>query len=526
MELVLHFLNTTTIGVVSLIFLLCLFLYGPLKKVHGSSKEAPTVGGAWPIFGHLPLLIGSKSPHKALGALAEKHGPLFTIKLGVKKALVVSDWEMARECFTTNDVAVSARPKLLVAELMCYNNAMLLVAPYGPYWRELRKIIVTEILSSSRVEQLQDVRVSEVQNSIVELYDVWRSQKNESDYASVELKQWFAQPIFNMVLRMVVGKRFLSATATDEKAEKCVKAVDEFMRLAGVFTVGDAIPYLRWLDFGGYEKAMKETAKELDVMISEWLEEHRQKRALGEGVDGAQDFMNVMLSSLDGKTIDGIDADTLIKSTVLTIIQAGTEASITTIIWAMCLILKNPLILEKIKAELDIQVGKDRCICESDISNLVYLQAVVKETFRLYAPGPLSSPREFAEDCTLGGYHVKKGTRLITNIWKIHTDPNVWSDPFEFKPDRFLTTHKDIDVKGHHFQLLPFGSGRRVCPGISFGLQTVHLALASFLHSFEILNPSTEPLDMTEAFGVTNTKATPLEVLVKPCLSPSCYKSM
>ncbi|TKY50307.1 Cytochrome P450 82A4 [Spatholobus suberectus] len=151
----------------------------------------------------------------------------------------------------------------------------------------------------------------------------------------------------------------------------------EFMRLFGVFTVGDAVPYLRWFDFGGHEKAMKETAKEFDQILGEWLQEHRQNRALDENVDGVQDFMDVMISLLDGKTIDGIDADTVIKATVLTVIAAGTDTSNTALTWAMCLILKNPLVLEKVMAELDIQVGKERCMSESNISKLIYLQAIV-----------------------------------------------------------------------------------------------------------------------------------------------------
>uniref|UniRef100_K7MVY5 Cytochrome P450 n=2 Tax=Glycine max TaxID=3847 RepID=K7MVY5_SOYBN len=513
MEFALNYLNATVTGVLSLT-LFFLFLYNPFKFALGK-KEAPKVAGAWPILGHLPLLSGSETPHKVLDALADKYGPIFTINN-----------EIAKECFTTNDIVVSSRPKLLAIELMCYNQAMFGFAPYGPYWRELRKIVNLEILSNRRVEQLENVRVSEVQSLIKGLFNVWSSNKNnESGYALVELKQWFSHLTFNTVLRMVVGKRLFGArTMDDEKAQRCVKAVKEFMRLMGVFTVADAIPFLRWFDFGGYEKAMKETAKDLDEIFGEWLEEHKQNRAFGENnVDGIQDFMDVMLSLFDGKTIDGIDADTIIKSTLLSVISGGTETNITTLTWAVCLILRNPIVLEKVIAELDFQVGKERCITESDISKLTYLQAVVKETLRLYPAGPLSAPREFIEDCTLGGYNVKKGTRLITNLWKIHTDLSVWSNPLEFKPERFLTTHKDIDVRGHHFELLPFGGGRRVCPGISFSLQMVHLTLASLCHSFSFLNPSNEPIDMTETFGLTNTKATPLEILIKPRLSSSCY---
>ncbi|KAG4957282.1 hypothetical protein AAZX31_15G192400 [Glycine max] len=517
-------LNTTTIGV-GVVSLILLYLFLCRRSSKSGEEGPPTVAGAWPIIGHLPLLLGSKTPHKTLGDLADKYGPIFSIKLGAKNAVVISNWEMAKECYTTNDIAVSSLPNLISANLLCYNRSMILVAPYGPYWRQMRKILMSEFLSPSRVEQLHHVRVSEVQNSITDLFGAWRSNKNvESGCALVELKQWFSLLVFNMILRMVCGKRYFSATTSDdEKAKRCVKAVDEFVRLAATFTVGDTIPYLRWFDFGGYEKDMRETGKELDEIIGEWLEEHRQKRKMGENV---QDFMNVLLSLLEGKTIEGMNVDIVIKSFVLTIIQAATEASITTLVWATSLILNNPSVLEKLKAELDIQVGKERYICESDLSKLTYLQAVVKETLRLYPPGPLSRPREFEEDCTIGGYTVKKGTRLITNLSKIHTDHNVWSNPLEFKPERFLTTDKDIDMKGQHFQLLPFGSGRRICPGVNLGLQTVHLTLASFLHSFEILNPSTEPLDMTEVFGVTNSKATSLEILIKPRLSPSCYESM
>jgi cytochrome P450 len=170
-------------------------------------------------------------------------------------------------------------------------------------------------------------------------------------------------------------------------------------------------------------------------------------------------------------------------------------------------------------------LAKKRCVNESDIDKLVYLQAIVKETLRLYPSGPLSGPREFSENCIVGGYNVIKGTRLITNLWKIQTDPSIWQDPLEFKPERFLTTHKDIDVRGNHFELLPFGSGRRICPGISFGLQMVHLTLASFLHSFDILNPTPpELIDTSEDFGLANNKATPLEIFVKPHLALNCYE--
>ena len=164
MDSALNFLNTTAIGILSLIILFSFLLFHPSKvrKV----REPPTVAGAWPLLGHLPLLSGSQQPHITLGAMADKYGPLFTIKLGASKTLILSNWEMAKECFTTNDMAVSSRPKSAAIENLTYNQAMFGFAPYGPYWRELRKIVTLELLSNRRIEQLGHVRVSEVQASI------------------------------------------------------------------------------------------------------------------------------------------------------------------------------------------------------------------------------------------------------------------------------------------------------------------------------------------------------------------------
>lgn len=208
------------------------------------------------------------------------------------------------------------------------------------------------------------------------------------------------------------------------------------------------------------------------------------------------------------------------------LIAGGVDTSTVTLIWAISRLVSNPHILKEAQRELDIQVGKERAVKESDIKKLVYLEAIVKETLRLHPPASLMGPREFTEDCTIAGCRVKKGTRLLTNLWKIQTDPTIWSDPLEFKPERFFTTHKHVDVKGHHFEFIPFGSGRRICPGISFGLQTIHLILATFLHSFDISKASDEPIDMTEIFGLTTTKATPLEALIKPRLSFQLYDAL
>lgn len=185
--------------------------------------------------------------------------------------------------------------------------------------------------------------------------------------------------------------------------------------------------------------------------------------------------------------------------------------------------LNNREVLRRAQEELDIHVGNKRLVEESDISKLVYLQAVVNETLRLYPPGPLSGIRLFSEDCTVGGYNIAAGTHLITNIWKIHTNPEVWAEPLEFKPERFLNRNKQLDVKGQRFDFIPFGCGRRACPGMNLGIQMTQLMLASLIHSFELNTRSDGPVDMAVGFGIAMYRTNPLEVLVKPRLLASAY---
>lgn len=205
------------------------------------------------------------------------------------------------------------------------------------------------------------------------------------------------------------------------------------------------------------------------------------------------------------------------------LILGGSDTSSGTLTWAISLLLNNRQVLKKAQEELDQNIGLNRQVEESDIKSLVYLQAVIKETLRLYPAGPLLGPRESLEDCTVAGYHVPARTRLIVNLWKIHRDPRIWEEPSAFRPERFLTSHAFVDVRGQNFELIPFGSGRRSCPGMSFALQVLHLTLARLLQAFEFETPSNQPVDMTESPGLTIPKATPLEVLLTPRLAAELY---
>ncbi|CAJ1929820.1 unnamed protein product [Sphenostylis stenocarpa] len=499
-----------------------------LKRTHSGHEKicsAPQAGGAWPIIGHLHLFGSHQHTHKTLGMMAEKHGPIFTIKLGSYKVLVLSSWEMAKECFTVHDRAFSTRPCVAASKLMGYNYAMFGFTPYGPYWREMRKLATIELLSNHRLELLKSTRTSELEAATKDLYKLWAREGCPNGGILVDMKQWFGDLAHNIVLRMVKGKPYYGASDDYAEAKRYKKTMRDCMSLFGVFVLSDAIPFLRWLDINGYEKAMKRTASELDPLVEGWLEEHKRERGFSVNGKEEQDFMDVMLNVLQDKEISGYDSDTVIKATCLNLILAGSDTTMITLIWVLSLLLNHQIELEKAQDELDTYIGKDRNVEESDITKLVYLQAIVKETMRMYPPSPLITLRAAMEDCTFScGSHVPAGTHLMVNAWKIHRDGRVWSDPHDFKPERFLTSHNDVDVKGKNYEFVPFGSGRRACPGDSLALRVVHLTLARLLHSFTVALPSNKVVDMTESVGLTNLKATPLEVLLTPRLDTKLYE--
>ncbi|XP_042493223.1 cytochrome P450 CYP82D47-like [Macadamia integrifolia] len=518
------------------VFVALILLYIQWRAKANSHKSkgrvVPEPSGALPIVGHLHLLGGKEPVARTFGAMADKYGSAFMLRLGVNRTFVVSSWEMMRDCFTINDRVFATRPLSAVGKHLGYDYAMFGFAPYGPYWREIRKIATTELLSKTRLEMLKHVRINEIDVCIKELYSLGAKGSTSTTTSAthlvkVEMKQWFEHLSLNVVTKILAGNRYFGNNddGYEVEAQRFGKAFNELARLGGVFVISDALPYLKWFDLGGYLRSMKCVAKEIDSLIGNWLNEHRRK-ALSGKMEGEVDFIDVMLSIIHDHHNDlksSYDGDTIIKATILSLMVAASESTSVTLTWALSLLLNNRHVLKKAQDELDNHVGREKNVDELDIKNLIYLHAIVKETLRLYPATPVGIPHQAMEDCQVDGYRVPKGTNLLVNIWKLHRDPRVWVDPHEFKPERFLTTNDNVDVRGQQFEFIPFGSGVRSCPGITFAMQVLQLTLARLLHGFNLETPSYEPIDMSEGFGLTLPKATPLEVLLSPRLPSKLY---
>jgi cytochrome P450 len=213
-----------------------------------------------------------------------------------------------------------------------------------------------------------------------------------------------------------------------------------------------------------------------------------------------------------------------VKAFTQDLIAGGTESSAVTVEWALSELLKKPEVFAKATEELDRVVGRGRWVTEKDVPSLTYVDAIVKETMRLHPVAPMLVPRLSREDTSVDGYDIPAGTRVLVSVWTIGRDPKLWDAPEEFMPERFIGNK--IDVKGQDFELLPFGSGRRMCPGYSLGLKVIQLSLANLLHGFAWRLPdgvTREQLSMEEIFGLSTPRKFPLEAVVEPKLPAHLY---
>ncbi|XP_031114286.1 cytochrome P450 CYP82D47-like [Ipomoea triloba] len=506
-----------------------------IRKNGNSSKPLPpVVSGAWPVIGHFRQLTSGKEPlFRTFGAMADKYGPIFTVRIGMQPSVVINSWETARDCFSTNDKLLADRPPNCAGKYLGYDYAVLPFSLHGQYWRNMRKLVVVELLSNNTLEKLKPVWMSELETNIKELYTLVR---DDVDFRArkVDMSEWFGHLTLNMIVKLIGGRRYKyrSNDSADEEGRCLTKVFKEIMCLMGEFVPGDAffpIGLVRWLDFGGQIASMKRVSKVMDDILQNWIEDHVKRREM-KGDNDDRDFIDVMLSVMDDKFLSGghsYTRDTIIKAASLSMLEDGADTLGLNLEWILSILLNNPHVMNKIQEEIDTIVGKERWVEDYDIDNMAYLQAAVKEAMRLYPPAPMLFPHRAIEECIVGGYAIPKGTILYTNVWKIQRDPQVWPEPEKFLPERFLEGQAEMDTPSRHFGFIPFGIGRRSCPGISYALKVAHLSIGRLLQGYNVTAPLNMPVDMFEGQATTMViRATPLEVHVTPRLQPSFYGEM
>ncbi|PIA50894.1 hypothetical protein AQUCO_01100005v1 [Aquilegia coerulea] len=471
-------------------------------KIQKPNSKFPP--GPWklPVIGHLHHVRGL--PHRSLWDLAKKHGPLMLLQLGEVPLIVVSSPKVAKEIMKTHDTVFADRPKLLAAKAGSYNYTDIVFAPFGKYWRQLRKICFQELFSMKKVQSMWSIREEEVLNLVEKIKTMAGSPVN--------LSEKFISLSNDITSRAAFGKKC-------KDKEAFLSLVEESMRLAGGFDLADLYPSLKILHgISGTQHKLEIIHQKLDKILQDIINEHRQNR-MGkretEKIQGnEEDVVDVLLRLQEDNDLAIAMEDDNIKAVIQDIFVAGSDTSSATVEWALAEMMRNPRVMEKAQTEVRQVLNGKRKVDQSDINKLIYLRLVIKETLRLHPATGLIPPRESREECEIDGYEIPKGTKIIVNAWAIGRDPEFWSNAESFEPERFQDI--SIDYKGNNFEYIPFGAGRRICPGLLFGIANIELPLAQLLYHFDWKLPyglKQKELDMTEAFGAVVSRKTNLTLI-------------
>ncbi|KAJ0106344.1 hypothetical protein Patl1_18170 [Pistacia atlantica] len=468
------------------------------------NKHFPPSPSKLPVIGNLHQI--GLLPHRSLHSMAQRYGPIMLLRLGKVPTLVVSSADVAREIMKTHDIIFSNRPDSKIHRRLLYDYKDLSLAPYGEYWRQMRGICMLQLLSMKRVQSFRVIREEETQLMLKKIEESCECS------SPVDLSEVIASLTNDIVCRVAFGRKY----SEGEGGKKFKKLLEEFGELLGVFNVGDFIPWLGWLNYvTGLEARVEKVFREFDDFLDGIVDEHMEKKV--GTIEDQKNFVDVLLEiQKDSKSGDSVGRDG-IKAIILDMFAAGTDTTYTALEWAMTELLRHQEVMKLLQNEIRKIIGSKPNISEVDLEKMHYLKAVIKESFRLHPPVPLLIPRESTEDVKVQGYDILAKTRVIINAWAIGRDPKYWEEPQEFRPERFLSS--SIDFKGQDFQLIPFGAGRRGCPGTSFANATIELALASLLHKFEWAVPSEGRgtiLNVTEYPGITVRRKFPLVVVATP----------
>nr|AYM55634.1 cytochrome p450 [Croton stellatopilosus] len=465
-----------------------------LKRHH---KNLPPSPPSFPIIGHLHLL---KPPnHRNLHRLANKYGPIIFFRFGCRPAIIVSSSSIAEECFTKHDIVFANRPRLLTGKHFGYNYSTMLLSPYGDHWRNLRRIGAIEIFSTHRLNMLSSIRRDEIKRLIINL-----SHNSVQEFSKVELKSRFKELTFNISLRMISGKRYYGNDASDsEEARQFREMLEEALVYAEVSNPVDFVPIWKWIEGGESEKRIEKLGKRFDEFYQGLIDEHRNQKG---NLENNNTMIDHLLSLQESQP--EYYTDQIIKGFIQVILFAGTDTSAATLEWAMSNLLNHPNTLKTARDEIDNHIGRETVVDESDLPKLPYLQNIIYETLRLYPVVPLLVPHLSSDDCRVTGYNVPRGTMLLVNAWAIHRDPALWEDAMSFKPERFCK-------EGEANKLMPFGIGRRSCPGASLAQRVVGCALGSLIQSFDWKRVNDVQVNMAEGRGITMHKMEPLEAMCK-----------
>ncbi|XP_015954539.1 cytochrome P450 71A1-like [Arachis duranensis] len=500
-----HSITLSTICFI-IITILCIVKF---TRRNNKFNNLPPSPPKLPIIGNLHQL--GTLPHQSLKELANKYGPLLLLQLGQTQALVVSSAELVEEIAKSHDIAFSNRANTKAAKIFFYQCKEVGFAPYGEEWRMKRKLCVLELLSTNRVRSFQPIRKDEVSMMINTICEACAKG------SIVNLSKMIITTANNISSRCIFGR-------SSDGRKGIGEVVRKMMSQLTTLGIGDLFPSLNWVDvLTGFNSRLKVTFAELDAFLEEVIEEHKRKKKdkniINDSSYDNKDFVDIFLQLQEKNMLEFELTGDTIRGILMDMFVGGSDTVSTTLEWAFSELAKNPKCMKKAQEEVRRIVDGKSKIEENHLNQMNYMKCVLKETLRLHPPVPLLVPRETSTSVKLNGYNIPNKTTVYVNSYAIHRDPKLWENAEEFIPERFEGNNDDqqVDYKVIDFQLIPFGIGRRGCPGVSFGIASAEYLMANLLYWFDWKVPNNNSngdddfeMDMSELSGMTVTKKQPL----------------
>ncbi|XP_065872828.1 cytochrome P450 726A27-like [Euphorbia lathyris] len=469
---------------VLLSFFLFIFMVSKIWNKHysTSSNLPPPPPGPWklPLLGNIHHLLGHPPLHR-LRDLAKTYGPVMSIQLGELSAVVISSPDTAKQVLKTQDPIFADRPISLATKILNYNGNDLVFGSYGDQWRQLKKICILELLNAKRVQSFKSVREEEVSNFISSLYS--------KSGSPVNLTHMLFAVSNSIMARISVGKNC-------ENQQHLMRVLDGIFEASGGFSVADVFPSLKLVHLiSGIKRKLQRLHQEMDEILEDIINEHRNRRIVQKSE--ADNLLDVLLHLQENGNLQVPLSNDNIKGTILDMFAAGTDTTSKTAEWAISELVQNPEVMKKAQEEVRRVFEEKGNVEEAGLEELKFLKCVIKETLRLHPALPLSA-RECREMSIVNGYTIYPKTKVLINIWAIGRDEKSWKEAEKFDPERFVDS--SIDYKGSNPELVPFGAGKRMCPGILLGTSNLQLFLANLLYHFD-WKIHGDHFDMTEAYA-------------------------
>ncbi|KAL7613299.1 hypothetical protein Lser_V15G08473 [Lactuca serriola] len=476
-----------------LLFFTSIFMYA--LRMRRSSIRLPPGPKRLPIIGNLHQVLGKEGVHQTLWNLSQTYGPAMLLHFGAQPFLVISSTEMATEVLKTHDEKLCTRPYSKATKLLSFNYMDVAFSPHSDHWRDMRKVVVSEFLGAKRIRLYKNMME-------IEMEAVIRSISSHSLNTTVNLEDILLSLVYDVVGKVAFGNSYRGKTFNG----RTLKDIVEEVQVMGGASFSFIFPTFGWIldELTGWNRRLQKCYTDFDGFLQMILDDHHDTKTSGH----VNDFVDDCMSRLTTEEM---------KALMMNVLEGAVDTTTITMVWAMSELVKNPRVMEKLQNEIRRCVGRKSKVDESDITKMPYLKMVVKETLRLHPPAAFLMGRECVSQCRIGGYDVLPGMKVMVTAWGLGRDPRIWKENAEeFYPERFENIKADIG--GKIFEMIPFGGGRRACPGNNMATSTVEFTISNLLYFFNWETPAglkKEDLDMKENGFPFLRRTTPL------CLVPT-----